>query len=1416
MNYYSHYELIDVANKILINNNKGILAEEDQRDELTWNKSLFIAHMLYKSELEQQLDEKKLDEEILQYNKSNRTIIQKEVLVTNFFIRFVFGEVKIPNLVLRHSIKLYEQEDVRTQYKDEPLFNELLFIGYLAKKCGYNDSRTLTIMKSDFQVIYHKFAALHLQIPTENEIIESLYLDKINESLYRYNPFYLSNNVDSQKVVAYLWKIIFNEQPINDIGMKKCLLLSEYFFGFNFIQMLDSDEQEKVAKFFVQKLQAEYDLKLDDKNEDQKLLCDLVPHRRELTDLFLKKEENILSINYNDYFLMWCTYNSTSRDVDISNKYRKLYSLPLLSLVYTNQYDKNIKILFNDTEKRPFVLFGLLEYMKFNRPSCLISFIAEKDYGLIFYFTFIETSLKEFSQTSNEMKRDSIKGLLKECIHQFAEKTIPSFLFNYCEFSRFLMGIGKYQYAPELNLNYVALKKNIYEWHLAALEELFQKNTSFNYHAVIENFDKEKNYVIPSIKNIGIEQFIFLFNLLSFAHTQKNTDAVDFITNAILELYKKNILENKEHYISIEYKIIEEFNWSLFYQSLMRQKKFESFDTLISKNFLTPEEQKSYNIELYKFYLKSLCIAYRQNNRNVENTIIQILNNCFNDDASAKSVDIFASLYEKSYDGNANLAVFPLLIEVSNTFRPENQEKLISMILNQGNIGILFSAYNLIDYEKGRVLIKDYIANNDFTPKINEIYNFREFIDIAANVADSRIDEEFEELLFKRLNEITKAKFSEKHVNEYTYRIELLNLFQLYKKGDLDSLGKYVFPYKDETGLYKEYKNTIQSARLFYLAYIHFEKWLQKPDDENSKFLGTSIRCFSDLVTKYPDIPKYKYYKLYVESFALNEKSEKKEIDALIEHVTQEIKKAKENTELLLYTKLRLYTLEKNANLAYCFFETLGNTLKRKISFAYLITKSLIKENLVEQAIAVYNNIDSAFYKEKEYEELSLLLPINQTLADLQEKYYRILHLPDKYRFGVLPENINDHRLDLGQFILNEITDALHKTLQKIDLVEKISAYNLSEDNISDLLELEINSRLSMLQYKIDPQGRIGKSKSKKNAGEPDFKLDFKGFSILIEAVKFSRGSQERKDHIEKIYNYDPSRKYLYNLIYFDSNGSFDNSWNDVKHEIEIANYPSNCKLLEIEDVPSDNAGIKIAIGKHNSGVMHYHIMANFYYAKSPTSIECCKQLMEFFDASEQKWCKIEIEAQKDIMDSFKKMKDEQKNCIPAEKIMEMEQLINSRDFLTTVVKICPFLQLTGSYFQVFLDRLLEYARHCGSHMIYVLNGFQQIDLDLLNFHQLLLIQKRIYPSAPSFSTFYSDKLMQFNGMEASFPYKNEWSEKIKVILPILQDLSNKIKEKLDILSSLYADNLSTDEKKAKKDIFKQKNWDESIVTNIS
>ncbi len=1205
MNYYSHYELADVANKILIGNNKKNLAEEDQKDELTWNKSLFIAHLLYKSELELQLNEKKLEEEILQYNISNGTNVKKEVLVANFFIRFVFGEVKIPSLVSGHSIKMYEHEDVREQYKNEALFNELLFLGYLITKYSYEDSRPFVITEYAYQEIYHKFSEIHLQMPSECEMFDLLHFDKINEYLYCYNSFYLSNNVDSQKVVAYLWKIIFNGQSINDIGMKKWLLLTEHFFGFDFIQLLDRDEQDNAVKFFVQKLQAESDLKLDEKNEDKKLLCDMETHRRYETDLFLKNKESVLAINCNDYFLMWCTYNSESRDAFVSNDYRKLYTLPLLSLVYTNQYDKNIQLLINDREKRPYVLFTLLGYIKNKRPGYLIQFIAEKDYGLVFYFTFIDACLDAYFHTSNEIKRDSIKKLLQECVSSFIERKSFAFLSDFQDFSRFLMYIGKYQNTLDRRIDDAILKKNIYKLHIEKLEKLIRKTKHVKLENFVDVFLREKDIILPTCRKIGIEQFTFLFNLLDFANIQENQESIDFIVNSICELYKANVLENKERYISNEYKIMEEYNWGLFYQSLISQKKLNDFDILIHNSFIIPVEskdlssdEKTYNVDLYKFYLKSLCIAYRQNNRNVENTIIQILNNCFIDDASAKSVDIFVFSYEKSYDGNSSLAIFPLLIEVSNSFSSDNQEKLIKMILKQGNISILFSAYNLIDYEKGRVLIKDYIANHDLTPKIDEIYNFLEFIDIAANVADSRIDEEFEKLLFTRLNEITAARTLKGVVNEFTYRIELLNLFRLYKENDLESLGKYVFPYDDRLGPLAGCKEKIESERLFYLALVHFNIWQQNSTEENSKHLHSSIRCLRDLITKFPDIQKYKCYELYVETFVVSEDVDKKAIDSLINRITQELGNAKEYAEMLLYRKLELYILKKDVNMAYCFFETLDEPLREDFSFAAPIVKCLIDKNMVGHALAIYKNIDSTTCSGDEYKELSSLLPINQIVREYQNTYCQMLCLPDDYRFSVLPGKINLHNADIGTYVLNEIKYALNKILKKIDMVKKITANNLSEDNISDLLEIEINSRLSMLDYKLENQDRSGKSSSGVNAGEIDLEINLNDFSIVIEAVKFSRGSSERKKHIEKTLNYDPSKKYIFDLIYFDVDQDFEASWNTVKTEIDSANYPSGYQKRSTNELPSNNAGVKIAVSNHDGGLVFYHIMANFYYAK--------------------------------------------------------------------------------------------------------------------------------------------------------------------------------------------------------------------------
>ena len=111
-----------------------------------------------------------------------------------------------------------------------------------------------------------------------------------------------------------------------------------------------------------------------------------------------------------------------------------------------------------------------------------------------------------------------------------------------------------------------------------------------------------------------------------------------------------------------------------------------------------------------------------------------------------------------------------------------------------------------------------------------------------------------------------------------------------------------------------------------------------------------------------------------------------------------------------------------------------------------------------------------------------------------------------------------------------------------------------------------------------------------------DEEINFNDFSIVIEAVKYSSGSAKRKQHIEKTFNYDPSRKFIYDLIYFDGTESFYDAWNNVLDDINNASYPVGYEKKSFEELNSNNNGIKIAKSYHNNDLIFYHIMGNFKY----------------------------------------------------------------------------------------------------------------------------------------------------------------------------------------------------------------------------
>lgn len=246
---------------------------------------------------------------------------------------------------------------------------------------------------------------------------------------------------------------------------------------------------------------------------------------------------------------------------------------------------------------------------------------------------------------------------------------------------------------------------------------------------------------------------------------------------------------------------------------------------------------------------------------------------------------------------------------------------------------------------------------------------------------------------------------------------------------------------------------------------------------------------------------------------------------------------------------------------------------------------------------------------------------------------------------------------------------------------------------------------------------------------------------------------------------------------------------------------------ISIGDIFAAITGIALAV----FAFLQYRInKRQAEHQHTTTAIDYCKQLMEFFDACEKDWNKIEAETQKEIREAFENAVKEQKDGIPSEVQRKINLHIKNRDFLKVVVEICPFLRLTGTAFQIFLNRVNGYIMHSKSHMIYVLNGIRKINLDLLNYHQVLLIQKRILYSAPSFSFYFDSMLQQIIDIEERDSFMDGWRNNMKSELSVLSNLAGDIDERAYFLTELYSDEYSPAEKEEMKKKFAKKTWDNS------
>lgn len=227
------------------------------------------------------------------------------------------------------------------------------------------------------------------------------------------------------------------------------------------------------------------------------------------------------------------------------------------------------------------------------------------------------------------------------------------------------------------------------------------------------------------------------------------------------------------------------------------------------------------------------------------------------------------------------------------------------------------------------------------------------------------------------------------------------------------------------------------------------------------------------------------------------------------------------------------------------------------------------------------------------------LTDVSTTDDFLRRQYQRIFSRPPESLIKIIPDNINQYK-SLDEFILSEIVSGAKEMLTCINSISEVK----KEDKYSDLLVLAINSRIRNYSWHIGP-ARGGYSDSDKpNPGEIDFAISTQKERITICEAMILTGKNitETQKHNFKIFNYDPTRNYLYVITYYTGNSEkYLTYWNQYKMDISsIVSFPLNYQMTEqyLTDI-SDTFGndcIKVGVGKHSNNMLLYHLFININY----------------------------------------------------------------------------------------------------------------------------------------------------------------------------------------------------------------------------
>lgn len=1190
LDYYTLQSDERLINAHLIEN---ISSPSREYKDLSWDSASFFAKIILASKNNVTLDEASVQSEIKLYNKNNHTNVSLSYLLGKFWLRSIAGQIKISSAIL-HLLVNENGFNLPKEIDDKELLENFRFMEFLSTKYRHEDSRTCEIPIQRFNSIHAQFKEFYPKAPALDSLLQDFKITTENDN-YIFNLWLTEGKVHQASLsTQILYTLLHSNDISSDVEtLKKWLKATQFIFRPEVYQSLPEWEKSRYLKAAKNLLATEQDL--EDGFEDEKFfLNEDLGHYSFLSaeDIVLKTGVSKYTIKSNEPFVKWLKFHSKREwgisllDFGIREDYIKLLqSLLINSIQHPDAID--ITELF---ENRPYLLNQTIFYLNRVNPAQLLAYIDNEKYGLTFFCAFLFLCEDQFN------KHNPDKHIPLTIIEKYAKAFIQKKLLstNNCKHAAMLLMLlinGIY------DSKWPKLYRIVYEKVIT--EAPFQRPTTGFFEIALEVYKNNQQFIWEKrFGQIKICEFHYLFFFLNRIETQEKEKCFSLIN----DLYKESVFKNDSFSYWREWNEIDKLNWSLFFNWLFEHNELNSFCQEIFRHLnYDPNEQNfdklTSSAKKLRFHLKIICSVYHewvQNEFNgkielLESNIVQILNNCFVNNHKNQKFAIFDTLYESSYATDFSNELFPLVISTIKQFEKNNRKKVLSALSKGDDPRLQIKAYNLLPNIEDKDYIKDSI---NLTENIDYRFNtFDDFTSFLRDLYSSHLNDDFADTLLKKLDRQVKQRVKDQVAAPFVLDTEILKIYNLYWKKDVENLILYKCPYEDSTGRYKEALTNLINEQNYLISLLKIEQEAYK---EGLLYIKRIKENTSPKL-------KYKAARSYLKFHTLQGKEE-------FAHLLQEILKieVKKTDQLqdwyyLYLTKVALYSHMNKEEELLNLYHSLGS-YQSELRLVKPIVEYFVGQQNWKTAREIFNAIKVTDDEIDENNALRARISWADEISNLKTSYLQILGLPSDDRFKVLPPSISKHSDNPGLFIVYDICIALNTLLKKIKAVTASSSH-LSEDYKTDLLQSILNSRLSMLNYKFEDQNRSGQSAGKgKQAGELDLSLDLGCNTIVLEAINCTGWNADLKKHIEKVFHYDPSRRILINLMYYEGeNNDFFSRWDDIKKSVSDntkVNYPQNIGYLNQQDISdiTQNNSIKVLKCFHENNLEFYHIFANFNY----------------------------------------------------------------------------------------------------------------------------------------------------------------------------------------------------------------------------